>query len=109
MAKRPRTRDLMIVVGFALVLLAMPFEWLTPQGALYRMRADRCSVLARRYRAEESEARDRGDVAEAERRRGQAEQIEREGWAARKASWRQWKWPELKGSRPVRLPYQLPD
>jgi hypothetical protein len=87
---------LMIVIAFLCVVLALPFEWLTPQGQLYRKIANSHAVSAARKRASEREARWKGDIKGAERLREEAERIERQGWVYRKASFRYWKWPELK-------------
>jgi hypothetical protein len=89
MTWKMRTSALMIVIAFLCVVLALPFEWLTPQGQVYRKMADSHAVIAARKRAAESEARSKGDIKEAER-------FERQGWIYRKASYYYWKWPELK-------------
>ena len=93
---KKRTSSALIVIVFLGVVLALPFEWLTPQGAVYRRRADRLGVVAAEYRAREHRARLKGDLKEAERSRLQAAQFEQQGWAYRKASYSEWKWPELK-------------
>ena len=91
-----KTGSIMIVIAFLGVVLALPFEWRTPQGALYRRRAERLGVLAAESRAREHRARLKGQLAEAEQSRLRAEQLEQQGWTYRKASYFQWKWPELK-------------
>ena len=96
MTWKMRTGTLMIVIAFLCVWLALPFEWLTPQGQVYRKAADAHALNAARYRAREREARARGDLDEAERCRAEAGRVERQGWIYRKASRLHWKWPELK-------------
>jgi hypothetical protein len=93
---KTRASSLMIVIAFLCAWLVLPFEWLTPQGQLYRQRADAYAVNAARYRAGERHARAMGDLEEANRCRVEARRIERQGWIYRKASWSEWKWPELK-------------
>jgi hypothetical protein len=91
-----RTGGLMIVIAFLCAWLGLPFEWLTPQGQLYRQRADRLAVLAAECRAQERRARSKGDLEKAEQSRLKAEGLEQQGWTYRKASFYHWKWPELK-------------
>ena len=96
MTWKMRTGALMIVIAFLCVVLVLPFEWLTPQGQVYRRRADRLAVLAAEYRAQERLSRSKGDLTQAEQSRLQVERLEQEGWIYRRASWSHWKWPELR-------------
>ena len=96
MAIKMRTRSLMIVIGLLCVLMALPFQCRTEQGELYRRRADRHDALASDFRAAERRARAKGDLAAAKQHRLQAERIEQQGWVYRQASYRHWKWPELR-------------
>ncbi len=79
-----------------IVFLVLPFEWLTPQGQVYRKVADSHAASAARKRASERRARAKGDLKEAERYREEAERIERQGWIYRRASYSHWRWPLLR-------------
>jgi hypothetical protein len=65
-------------------------------GATLSEAADRYAVLAAECRAQERQARSKGDLGKAEQSRLKAEGLEQQGWTYRKASFQHWKWPELK-------------
>jgi hypothetical protein len=93
---KPRLRSAVIVLAFVGLWLLLPFEWLNVQGRIYRKRADALAQRAAQFRGDEEKARSRGDLSGADQSRLEAERIERQGWIHRKASWREWQWPELK-------------
>jgi hypothetical protein len=100
-----RTGTLMLVIAFLCVLLALPFQLRTPQGELYRKRANSFDKRATEFRLAEQRARAKGNEDQAEQFRLQAERLSQQGWIYRKGSYRHWKWPELKPPWSPRISY----
>jgi hypothetical protein len=105
MTWKMKTGTAMVLIAFLALWMGLPFEWLTPQGVLYRSRANRFDELAAEARASEHLAKAERDGTKAEAFQLRAEHFEEQAWTYRKASWRYWKWPELKPSdRPLKVP-----
>jgi len=105
MAIRLGTRRLMITIAVLGVLMALPFQCETPQGELFRHRADRHEYLAATYRAAERLARAKGDNKRAEEYRLHAEWLEDQAWMYRQASYHHRGWPRLRLPGSGRISY----
>ncbi len=77
----------MIAVAVLGVLMALPLACLSPEGRIFRKRANALDAHAAGYRELERRARLKGDLVEADRCRVHAEQIEEQARIHREASW----------------------